>query len=47
MSLIKAKISKGNVRRKKLSNRNKIEYLHNMVKRMKMEKNALVKEWIS
>ena len=47
MSLIKAKISKGNVGRKKLSTRNKIEYLHNMVKRMKREKNALVREWIS
>ena len=47
MSLNKAKISNGNERRKKLSTRNKIEYLHNRVKKMKMEKNALVKEWMS
>jgi len=44
MSLIKVKFNRGKARRTKLSNRNKIEYLLNIVKNKEIEKKALVKK---
>jgi len=44
MSLIKPKFNKNKARRTKLTNRNKIEYLHNQLQKMKAEKKALVEE---
>ena len=38
------KYNKSNVRRVALSNRNKIEYLHNQLKKIKFKKNALAEE---
>ena len=44
MSLIKAKFNKCKARRIKLSNRNKINFLNNKVKKIKIEKNILAKK---
>jgi len=44
MSLIKVKFNRGKARRTKLSSRNKIEYLLNVIKKKESEKNALVKK---
>jgi len=44
MSLIKPKFKTIKARRTKLTNRNKIEYIHNLLKKTKAEKKALVEE---
>jgi len=44
MSLIKTIFNRNKARRIKLSNRNKIEYLHKQLKKTKAEKNALVEQ---
>ena len=44
MSLIKPKFNKRKAKRAKLSIRNKIEYLHTQLKKIKAEKNSLAEE---
>ena len=44
MSLIKPKFNKRKAKGTKLSTRNIIEYLHTQLKKIKVEKNALVVE---
>jgi len=45
MSLINTKFNRNKGKRIKLSNRNKIEYLHKQLKKMKVENNALVEQF--